>query len=181
MSLRKFLLNTHLYIAAFVAPVFILLGLSGGLYLIDIKGEVTRTPVELRANATLDFESDTLEADVSALLQAQGISHRFESVAKGRGGLQTRPTSRTSYQFRYQDDELIATRITPDFPKVMIELHKGHGSSLFKLYQKLVAIALILTVLSGVWMGLASKVLRKKTALTSVVGLVVFILLGFVV
>lgn len=177
--MRRFLLNAHLYIAAFVAPVFVLLGLSGGLYLIDIKGEVTRTAIELPADAALDFESETLEADVSALLAAQGISHRFEYVARGRGGIHTRPTSRTSYQFSYQGDKLMATRATPNIPKVMIELHKGHGPSLFRTYQKLVAIALILAVLSGVWMGLASKVLRKKTALASLAGLIAFVFAGF--
>ena len=62
-----------------------------------------------------------------------------------------------------------------------MELHKGHGPSLFTAYQKLVALALILVVLSGVWMGLASKVLRKKTGLVSLAGLVVFILAGFVI
>ena len=199
--MRKFLLNVHLYVAAFVAPVFILLGLSGGLYLLDIKGEVTRTEIALPADASLDFESDNLEAEITALLASQGISHKFESLsrrggpaagrgpgagarpgagpARGGGFVQTRPSSRTSYHFRRQGGQLTVTRVTPDFQKVMIELHKGHGPSLFRTYQKLVALALILAVLSGVWMGLASKVLRKQTALAATAGLIAFIGVAF--
>ena len=244
MNIRNFCLHMHLYLAAFVAPVFVLFGLSGGLFLLDIRGEVTRTPVELSADATLDFQSETLEDDVRALLADHGISHRFETINRprlpaggggfqrgagfpggagagqagdqggggfGRGGgqargqgaggprgggfgrgaggpgaaqatvIQTRPTSRTSYQFRYQNGTLTATRATPNLQRSLMELHKGHGPSLFTTYQKLVALALILVVLSGVWMGLASKVLRKKTGLVSLAGLVVFILAGFVI
>lgn len=235
MNIRNFCLHVHLYLAAFVAPVFVLFGLSGGLFLLDIRGEVTRTPVELSADATLDFQSETLEDDVRALLADHGISHRFEHInrprlpaggagfqrgagfpggagagrgqgrgagagraggprggggfGRGAGGpgaaqasvIQTRPTSRTSYQFRYQNGTLTATRATPNLQRSLMELHKGHGPRLFTTYQKLVALALILVVLSGVWMGLASKVLRKKTGLVSFAGLVVFILAGFVI
>jgi len=178
--MRRFILFFHLYVAAFAAPVFIMLAISGGLYLIDIKGEVTRKVLELPAGTTLDFESDDLKADVTALLANQGISHRFEHVTKGRSGIQTRPSSRITYQFQLEDGNLKATRITPDIPKVMIELHKGHGPRLFRLYQKLVAIALLFTVLSGVWVGFSSRALRNKTALTSAAGLITFVLLGFV-
>lgn len=179
--MRRVLLNVHLYIAALVAPVFIMLAISGGLYLLDIKGKVTQTDITLPAGATLDFESADLEADVTALLAAQGIAHRFEYVVASRTRLQTRPSSRTSYQFEFEGDTLKATRLDPDIQKIMIELHKGHGPRLFKTYQKLVAIALILSVLSGVWMGLASKVFRKRTALAGAAGLAVFVLIGFVV
>ena len=169
----------HLYVTAFVAPMFILVAISGGLYLIGVKGEVTKTPLELPDNATLDFASGNLKEDVSALLAAQGIKHRFEYVRGGSTSLVTRPTSRANYEIKLVDQKLVAHRVKPDLQKTMIELHKGHGPTLFKTYQKLVAISLILIVVSGLWMGLNSKMLRNKAAITSGAGLVFFILLAF--
>lgn len=90
----------HLYVTAFVAPMFFLVAISGGLYLIGVKGEVTKTPLDLPADATLDFESSNLKNYVSALLAAQGVDHRFEYIRGGATSLVTRPTSRVNYEVR---------------------------------------------------------------------------------
>ena len=179
--MRRYLMLLHLYIAAFVAPVFIFIAISGGLYLFGIKGDVTKTPLELPAHATLDFSSSNLKDDVSALLAAQGVQHRFEYLKMGENSIVTRPTSRISYEFKLEGGELVANRVKPNLQKTLIELHKGHGPTLFKTYQKLVALSLILVVLSGLWMGLTSRALLKKTAITSGAGLLVFILLAFLI
>lgn len=169
----------HLYVTAFVAPMFILIAISGGLYLIGVKGEVTKTPLELPADATLDFASRNLKEDVAALLAAQGVNHRFEYIRGGATSLVTRPTSRVNYEIGLVDQKLVAHRVKPNLQKTMIELHKGHGPTLFKTYQKLVAISLLLIVLSGLWMGLNSKMLRNKAAITFGSGLVFFIVVAF--
>jgi len=179
--MRRYIMLFHLYIAAFVAPVFILMAISGGLYLLGIKGSVTKTPLELPADATLDFSNNDLEGDVSALLAAKGVKHRFEYLKQSATSVVTRPTSRISYEVKLEDGKLVANRVKPDFQKTMIELHKGHGPTLFKTYQKLVAISLILIVLSGLWMGLTSTALRNKTAITSGAGILIFVLLAFLV
>ncbi|NOX94485.1 MAG: hypothetical protein GXP04_05130 [Alphaproteobacteria bacterium] len=179
--MRRYVMLLHLYIAAFVAPVFILVAISGGLYLFGIKGDVTKTPLELPADATLDFSSRNLEDNISALLAAQSVQHRFEYLKMGATSAVTRPTSRISYEFKLEGGKLIANRVKPNLQKTMIELHKGHGPTLFKAYQKLVAISLILVVLSGLWMGLTSRALLKKTAITSGAGLIVFVLLAFLI
>jgi len=38
-KLRKYLILAHLWFAGIMAPAFVLHALSGGLYLLDIKGE----------------------------------------------------------------------------------------------------------------------------------------------
>ena len=60
----------------------------------------------------------------------------------------------------------------------MIELHKGHGPSLFKLYQKFVAILLIGVVLGGVLVGLLAKAYRGKTIASLIGGTVLFLVLA---
>ena len=169
----------HLYVTAFVAPMFLLVAISGGLYLVGVKGETTKTPVDLPADAMLDFASDDLKGDVSALLAAQGIDHRFDYVRGGATSLVTRPTSRVNYEIKLDDQKLVANRVQPDLQKRMIELHKGHGPVLFKTYQQLVAVSLFLIVLSGLWMGLNSKMHRQNAAVTAGAGLLFFVILAF--
>lgn len=175
---RRLLIQIHLYLAAFMAPVFILLSISGGLYLIGQKGATSSSAVTLPSSASLDFKSETLDADLRALLKEAGIDHDFDYI-KNRGNLiQTRPTSRAYYQLTHKDGALTADYKEPNFQAAMMELHKGHGPSLFKTYQKLVALGLFFVVLSGFWLGITSKALRKSTALLSVAGLVVFLWLA---
>lgn len=176
--MRKNLILIHLIIASLVAPAFVLVATSGGLYLLGVKGDLTSSPISFTADTPLNFASETLEEDVRDLLKNASIDYEFEYI-KNRGDvLQTRPTSRTHIEFVKTDTGFTATWQQPSLQKSMIELHKGHGPSLFKTYQKLVAVALLGSILSGIWMGLASPALRRKTLLFSTAGLVVFVLLA---
>ena len=176
---RKLLILIHMYIAAFLAPALILVGLSGGFYLSGYKGETVKTPVELPAGTMLDFSADNLEENVRDLLSQLDPDFKFEYVKNRGTHIQTRPTSRTHYEMAIKDGQLSAAQVKPNFQSVMIELHKGHGPKAFKTYQKFAAIGLLLIVFGGLWVGLASRVYRKKTLITTAGGLVVFVLLGF--
>ncbi len=178
--MRKTLINLHLLFAGFMAPAFLLFAISGGLYLVGVKGGTETTAVSLPAGATLDFESDTLEADVRALLQSADIRHRFEYIRNRGTRIELRPTSRTYLEFKQTPEGLTATRHDPDLQKSMIELHMGHGPSLFKTYQKVVAITLIGVVFGGVLVGLLARAYRRKTIIALVVGTVLFGLLALV-
>jgi len=177
---RSLWINIHLYIAALFAPVFVLVGISGGLYLIGIKGSVSQTPVSLAANVVLDAKSATLADDVRQVLAAADIDHSFEYIKVSGNRLYTRPTSKVHYEFSLNDGGVTATRNQPDLQKRMIELHKGHGPTAFKTLQKFVAVGLVITVLSGLWLGLSAPALRAKSLGLSGAGLLLFILVGFV-
>ncbi len=180
-KLRKYLVLGHLWAAGIMAPAFALHAISGGLYLMNIKGNATTERVALPEAAALDFSSDTLEADVRAFLSEANIKHDFEYV-KNRGSLiQLRPTSRTYLEFKQTDQGLAATRVKPDTVRAMMELHKGHGPELFKAYQKLVALMLLLVVFGGILVGLLAKAYRRQTITAVVVGMFAFVLIGFVV
>lgn len=178
IKMRRILVNLHLIFAGIMAPAFLMLATSGGLYLMNIKGTTTDTPVALVDGATLDFKSETVEADVRALLVRSDIDHDFEYIRDRGNTIELRPTSRTYLTVSQSPDGLRATRHDPDLQKSMIELHKGHGPTLFKLYQKLVAILLIMVVLGGVLVGLLSKAYRGKTLVSLVFGVVVFLFLA---
>ena len=144
---RRLVVLMHLCAASFMAPAFILVAISGGLYLTGNKGDFKTESLVLPVDAQLSFESNTLEADVRALLKSTDIDHTFEYI-KNRGSvIQLRPTSRTYLQFEQTADGLTAIRKIPNFQGSMMELHKGHGPKLFKTYQKLVALMLFFVIL----------------------------------
>ncbi|MEL6213605.1 MAG: hypothetical protein AAFY22_01675 [Pseudomonadota bacterium] len=179
MQLRRTLVSVHLYLAAFLAPAFILVAVSGGLYLTDNKGGTADVALELPAGAALDFKSDTLEADVRALLESAGVSHKFEYLRVRPTAVQTRPTSRDYVQFGQSPDGLTATMKKPDLNYALIELHKGHGPRAFRLYQIAVAVSLFFVALGGLTVGLLAPSFRKQTIVTLGVGALVFGYLAF--
>lgn len=181
IQLRKILVQIHLYCAAFLTPVFILVAVTGGLYLVGIKGSTTATPIEFPAGTVLKSDSPTLEQDVEALLQAQGVDVNFEYI-KNRGNvLQTRPTSRDYVQFNLSPEGVTAKLHEPNLPYAMMELHKGHGPQLFRNYQILAAIALFIVVVGGFFVGLLAPAYRKTTLIATGLGVVSFVLVGFII
>ena len=177
---RSFWISLHLCVAAFLAPVVLLMAVSGGIYLLGIKGKVTEIPVDLAPGATLDLAAADLEATVRQLLADAGIEHRFEYLKQEDGTLTTRPTSRVYYILHVDQDGVRATRNVPDVQKRLIELHKGHGPTAFKTLQKVMAVGLLVIVSTGFWLGLSAAGLRVRMAVTSAVGFLIFILLAFV-
>jgi len=175
--MRSLWINLHLYAAAFMAPALLLVAISGGLYLIGVKGKVVNIVIDVPGGRTIDQESETLEADVRELLSSVGIEHEFEYLKVRGNTLVTRPTSRVHYAITVLDDSTTVSRHEPDFQKRMIELHKGHGPLMFKTFQKALAVGLLFIVLSGLWLGLSSTGLRIRTLATSAAGTVVFFVL----
>ncbi len=179
LKLRQILVTLHLLFAGFMAPAFLLVAVSGGLYLLGNKGQTTSQVIDLPASATLDFKSKTLETDVRALLADAGISHRFEYVkTRGDDVIHLRPTSRRYIEMKQTGGGLSAALITPNLQASMMELHSGHGPKLFKLYQKFVALALLVVIFGGVLVGLLARVYRRKTVAALTFGTVTFLLLA---
>ena len=180
-KMRKYLVLAHLWFAGLMAPAFALHAISGGLYLMDIKGQATTERVALPAGTSLDFESETLESDVRALLQSANIKQEFEYIRNRGTVIQTRPTSRPYLEFANTPQGLTAKRVKPDTVRAIMELHKGHGPQLFKTYQKFVALFLLGVILGGILVGLLAKAYRRQTSIAVVVGTVIFVVLGFVI
>jgi len=167
-----------MYLAAFFTPAVLLVAISGALYLIGIKGEVEQTPVYRSAEFTIDPNSNTLKSDVTALLSSAGVNdYEFEYVKVKGSTLITRPTSTTHFVFHTSAAGVEVLKADPNLQGRMIELHKGHGPTAFKTFQKVFAVGLVLIMLSGLWLGLSAPRLRRSTALTTLAGTLVFIAL----
>jgi hypothetical protein len=176
--MRKKILSLHLLLASFMAPAFILVAISGGLYLVGIKGSVIEADVAVSNQLSLDLNSPQLEQDVRSLIRDLDLKTNFEYLKIGGSTLTTRPTSRDYLQLKMTDDGLQIKHISPDLQSSLMELHKGHGPVLFKTYQKLVAVSLIFVMLSGLWMGLSNRMMRKKTLTAAMLGLATFVILA---
>ena len=172
--MRRKLILLHLVFAGVMAPAFLLLAVSGGLYLLGVKGTTASAQVPVAAGASLDFGAADIDAATRRFLAEAGIEHDFEYVKHRGDTLDLRPTSRPYLVIAASEDGPRVARHEPDLQKAMIELHKGHGPQLFKLYQKVVAVALIGVVLGGVAVGLLAPVWRRTTIMSVVVGTAAF-------
>jgi hypothetical protein len=175
---RKLLIKIHMYLAAFFAPAVLLVAMSGGLYLLGVKGTVEQETIYSTSEIKIDSKSASLKADVAALLASAGVtSYSFEYVKVKGATLYTRPTSSDHYLIKSNADGVEVIHARPSLQSRMIELHKGHGPTAFKTFQKVFAIGLIFIMLSGLWLGISAARLRRSTLLTATAGAVIFALL----
>ena len=172
---RKTLVTIHLYLAAFFAPILLIMAVSGGLYLLDIKGSMEKGETIVLEGVTIDATGDK-SAQVKKLLEQANLSNDFEYL-KDRGAvMQTRPTSRDHYEIKTTGNRVEITPVSPDLVAAMMELHKGHGPGLFRLLEQIMALGLILTLLTGLIVGLQSPLLKTRTVGFTAAGIFVFVI-----
>ena len=175
---RALLIKLHLYLSAFFSAAIILVAVSGGLYLIGIKGLVEQTPVGTLSAGQQLLANPSQSAVESALAEAGVSDFRFDYVKQKGTQLITRPTTRAFYTLDVAGDDIIVRYNEPSLQKRMIELHMGHGPSAYKVYQQIFAAGMLFIILSGLWLGLSSDRLRRATAGVCSAGVVLFVLLA---
>ena len=175
---RALLIKLHLYLSAFFSAAIILVAVSGGLYLIGIKGSVEQTSVGSIDGGRQLIADPGKEAVLNTLDLVGVTGFEFEYVKKKGSQLITRPTTRPFYTLDIQEDEITVQHNEPSLQKRMIELHMGHGPGAYKGYQQVFAAGMLFIMLSGLWLGLSSVRLRVSTALISGSGLALFLWLA---
>ena len=176
---RTLLIKLHLYLSAFFSAAIILVAVSGGLYLIGVKGSIEQTPVG-NVYTGQQLLQDPSEANVRASLASLNVSDfEFEYVKQKGSQLITRPTTRAYYTLDISGDEAVVQYNEPSLQKRMIELHMGHGPTAYKTYQQVFAAGMVFIILSGLWLGLSSARLRLSTAVISGSGVLLFLWLAF--
>lgn len=172
---RKLIVTIHLALAAFFTPILMIMGISGGLYLIGEKGKIDNERIYQGELSGFNFRSKNREEQVRQFIQAHNIKVEFEYLRGGSNFAITRPTSKQHLLFELKNRQLIVTKKSPNFIASIIELHKGHGPKMFKTYQKIMAIGLFLILLSGLYLGLTSRLYRYKTIAISGLGFATFL------
>ena len=118
-----------------------------------IEGTVTTTLVAVPAGADFNLVAPDLKEEVRTLLSAASVEHRFEYVKVSGDTFTTRPTSRTHYVVQgldgsLKDGSLKIERNAPNLQFRMIDLHKGHGPGIFKHFQKIMALGVLVIILN---------------------------------
>ena len=79
-NIRQKATIAHLTIASLLFPMFVLVSISGGLFLAGIEGSYRIEAIAPPHDAAIDLTSPELEVDVRALLEDSGIAHSFKSL-----------------------------------------------------------------------------------------------------
>lgn len=179
VKLRRTLVNIHLYLAALLAPAFLLMAITGGLYLAGVQGESVETDLAAPTGYALDAENPELEAEVRRYIADQNLDIEFDYI-RGRGdSFVTRPTSRPHLRVENGEQGTSVQLVEPDLLDSLTELHKGHGPQIYRTYGIFVGVALFLVVFGGVLVGLLAPAYRRPTILTLAAGSAIFAYLAF--
>ena len=162
----------------FFSAAIVLVALSGGLYLIGIKGTIDQTRIGIAGSGEQLLAEPSIEAVQAALTEVGVTDFEFDYVKQKGSQLITRPTTRPFYTLDVSGNDVVVQYNEPSLQKKMIELHMGHGPVAYKTYQKIFAAGMLFIILSGLWAGLSSTKLRGPTAVVAGGGLLVFALLA---
>jgi hypothetical protein len=179
VKLRNLLITLHLYGAALLAPVFLLVAITGGLNMAGIEGKTEEAPIILPADTKFDTKSPKFEDDVRALLKAENVAVDFEYIRTRGSNFTTRPTSRPHVSFENKDGQLTAKFVKPDTLNALMEIHKGHGPRVYKILGWIGGFALFFVVLGGLIIGLLSAAYRRTTIVSTLIGSAIFVWAAF--
>ncbi len=166
-------INIHLTLVGFFIPLLFIIPLSGTQYLLGIKGEATKTEA-FRIDRPFSKEADIIKK----ALHVKDPDFEFEYVKNKGSYVILRPSTRDHYQVSGDETQMIFTKVSPNWIKILQELHFGHGPKLIKNLQIIFGIAFFLVILSGFALMVS---LKKKLPLflgTIVAGTLI-LLIGF--
>lgn len=172
---RKLFLNIHLYLAAFFLPFLLLMPITGVSYLLGEKGaKVSR--VEFSTNEVPPQDKNQQKEWIKNQFENNKTDFDWEYIKPNGNDLILRPSSKDHYIVSVQADKTDFIKIEPNLLLKLIELHKGHGPSLFKSLEISAGIGLIFLTISGIFLSFYSRSLRKKFLLPLIIGSIVTIL-----
>lgn len=177
---RLFVTKVHLLVAAFIFPAIVMFLVTGGLYTWGITGKYTDTEHMITLQQPLENDKAALDTMVKAELDRLDLS-----PPSGNARVRTVGDSFTYEWTGANRDVTLAPTANPNEAKLtvkdtgihryFVQLHKAKGSTLFKVYASILAIALFLLVLSGLIISLITPAFRRMTLWASGVGAVIFV------
>ena len=114
----------------FFSAAIVLVALSGGLYLVGIKGTIDQTRVGLAGSREQLLAEPSIESVQAVLAEVSIADFEFDYVKQKGSQLITRPF----YALNVSGNEVEVQYNEPSLQKKMIELHMGHGAVAYKTY-----------------------------------------------
>ncbi len=175
-------ITIHLIASCFFLPGALLFLVTGACYTMDIKGSYQTIRHTLPLDASLQPDLDACRAMTAAFLEAEG-------VAPPNGGDRIRRFG-TSFAYEWHGsnrDVLLSPTEDPaqarieikntTFFRRMVQLHKAKGGALFKWYAVAFAIAMMITLVTGVIVAWLRRSLRIQALVASGLGVLMFLVL----
>lgn len=179
MNSRKLIIYVHLILASLYLPLLFLMPFTGSMYLLGFKGEETKTPAfEVSMDQVPSEENAKIEF-FKKIFPQQQVTYKFDYIKETSDSYIFRPTSKRYFVAQKQEASLNFVEVQPSLLKGLIELHKGHGPSLMRPFAVVFAIAMMLTVFSGLYLGLTLKPYRKPTLISVGIGSLMILLCLF--
>ena len=165
---RATVIKIHLALASLFLPFLLLIPLSGGLYLIDQKGEQIKTEA---FKVDVPVPSENPDDFFRQQFNERGLDFDFEYIRVNGNDLTFRPSSRVHYMASKSESGATVYKLEPDLIRRLMEIHKGHGPKLIKWLQTGFALAIILVTLSGVYLAINVPAYAKTMGICFGMGL----------
>lgn len=178
---RSFLVHVHLIFAALLLPFIMMFAITGALYTWGIKGSVETNHYDIVLLQPLKYEAEYLHQWLEDVLEIKGIN-RPSGQGKMKGDAE-----QYSYEWTGSardasvapgNDPLVAhlTIEESSYYHYLVQLHKGKGGVIFKIYAAILAIGLVFLAITGVVMALKMPKFRTLTQRYLITGSFMFIL-----
>lgn len=174
MNSRQWMVQIHLVLAALFLPFLLLMPLSGALYLLDQKGDQVKENVFV-VSGTPPEDQQAQEKFFREQFSKNNIDYDFEYIKTSPTDYLFRPTSRTYYVATPIDGVLTMQKVKPTLLKRMLEIHKGHGPQLIRIFEIAFGFSLLLVAFSGIWIAYVTPKYRKSMLISFAVGFFVIV------
>jgi len=187
MIKRYTLIKAHVILASVVFPITVMFFITGALYISDIDPEVSVQ--EFRVTLEQPLQRDATELKQ---LAASELAKREISQPLGKSKLKWDRDLDIYYLFWDGENHWLKIRPStnnlntaviklyePGIYSRFMSLHKGHGKDSFNLFVVVMAIIMLLTLLSGMVVGLSLPKLRSMALYSMGAGTLLFFGLMF--
>lgn len=169
---RIALINFHLALGALFLPFLFIMPITGGLHLLGVDGEVTKTPAfTIVGSAPEDQKAQ--EDFFREQFKSNGVDYSFEYLRSSGKDFLFRPTTRVYYTATKTETGYEITKVSPDLFKRLFELHKGHGPKWMKIVEGAFAVALMLVAISGCYLAISVPRYRRLLLVSGLLGFLI--------
>jgi hypothetical protein len=179
---RPALMKVHVLIAVFILPVAIMFFITGAFYTWGVKGTYETDVQKLSLKTPLQEELSYLVNVVEEELNKQEVSlptGKAKIKKIGQSFLLEWTGSSKDVILEPTSDPLIAQLKIKhtSWHRHFVQLHKAKGGIVFKVYATILAIGLLFLLISGFIMAWQLPKLRKMTLISTLLGLIFFIIM----
>ena len=187
MIKRYTLIKAHVILASVVFPITLMFFITGALYISDIDPDVAVEEFRITMNQPLQRDESQLRE-----IAARELAKREISEPLGKSRLKWDRDLDIYYLFWDGENHWLKIRpstsnahvavinlYNPGLYSRFMSLHKGHGKDSFNLFVVVMAIVMLLTLISGMIVGLTLPKLRPYALYSMGSGTLLFFALMF--